>query len=272
MKHVKLGFINYTNTVPVYYGLLTGRVKFEGHIIKEIPGKLNRMLQGGELHISPVSSIEYARYQKDYYLLNNFCINSTGYVKSVLLVSKYPIEELNDKTIGLTPASETSRALLKILFSDYYNIKPVYIDLKKTTLTEEAVDGALLIGDDALNFKNPAYPCSFDLGDLWKKHTDMPVVFAVWAVRKDFADKYHQSVREIEKILSESYEYGLSNKEGIIEFAKSICPEPECTYKDYFRHLGYNFTEEKRKALLFFYEKASKLGLCEVCNKLEFFM
>ena len=271
MKHVKLGFINYTNTVPVYYGILTGKIKFKGNIIKEIPGKLNRMLKEGELHISPVSSIEYARHQEDYYLLNNFCINSTGYVKSVLLVSKKPIEELNDKIIGLTPASETSRALLKILFSDYFNIKPVYTELKKPTLTEEAVDGALLIGDDALNFKNPSYPYSFDLGDLWKKNTDMPVVFAVWAVRKDFADNHPQSVREIEELLSSSYEYGLNNKEGIIEFAKSICPEPDCTYKDYFRHLGYNFTEEKRKALLFFYEKASGHGLCKTCNKLEFF-
>lgn len=271
MKHIKLGFINYTNTVPVYYGLLTGKVKFEGHIIKEIPGKLNRMLKEGELHISPVSSIEYARHQKDYYLLNNFCINSTGYVKSVLLVSKYQIEELNEKIIGLTPASETSRALLKILFSDYYNIKPLYIDLNRTTLTEESVDGALLIGDDALNFSNPDYPYSFDLGNLWKKNTDMPVVFAVWAVRKDFAENDNEAVRKIEEMLLESYEYGLNNREGIIEFAKSICPEPECTYKDYFKHLGYKFTEEKRKALLFFYEKASKLGLCEVCNKLEFF-
>jgi chorismate dehydratase len=271
MKHVKLGFINYTNTVPVYYGILTGKINFEGHIIKDIPGKLNRMLKEGELHISPVSSIEYARHHEDYYLLKNFCINSTGYVKSVLLVSKNPIEEMNGKIIGLTPASETSRALLKILFSDYFKIKPLYTDLKKPTLTEEVVDGALLIGDDALNFKNPSYPYSFDLGDLWKKNTDMPVVFAVWAVRKDFADNYPQSVREVEELLSASYEYGLNNKEGIIEFAKSICAEPDCTYKDYFRHLGYNFTEEKRKALLFFYEKASRLGLCKICNKLEIF-
>ena len=272
MKDIKLGFINYTNTVPIYYGLLTGKITFEGKLIKDVPGKLNKLLKSGELHISPVSSIEYARNQKYYYLLNNFCINSKGYVRSVILVSKVPIEELNRKKIGLTPASETSKILLKILLTDYFHFTPLYIELKNTYLTEEKPDAALLIGDDALNFKNPDYPYCFDLGELWREKTSLPVVFALWAIRRDFADKWPEKVHYVEKLLEKSYKLGLSDPEGIVNLSTSMCAKPVCTLEEYYKHLGYRFTEEYQKALLIFYKKASRLGFCKECKKLDFFL
>jgi len=272
MKNIKLGFINYINTVPVYYGILAGKVHFEGKLIKEIPGRLNRMLHEGELDISPVSSIEYGKYEKDYYLLPNFCINSNGYVRSVLLVSKYPLNELDGKRTGLTPASETSRGLIKIILKEFLNFKTEYTDLKLPYLKgDEPVDSALLIGDNALEFHNPAYPYHYDLAELWKQHTGLPVVFAVWAVRKDFAHKYPEKVIYIQEILEKSYELGKKEPEGIINISSSMCPASTCSYEEYFKYLGYRFESDKQKALLYFYEKAEKLKLCNSCNKLTFF-
>lgn len=272
MKDVKLGFINYSNTVPVYYGILTGKTQFKGQVIRDIPGNLNKMLNKGEIHISPVSSIEYARYQKDYYLLRSFCINSSGYVRSVIMVSKYPLSELVNKTVGLTPASETSRVLLKILFTGYFKINPLYIDLKYVDLKDQAgIDAALLIGDHALAFKNPEYPYCFDLGDLWLKNTGYPVVFALWAVRRDFADRWPEKVKEIEKILNNSYELGKKNPLDVISLAVSLCPDPVCPYEEYYKLLGYRFEEIHKEGLLFFYKKASDLNLCPPCEELVFF-
>jgi chorismate dehydratase len=272
MKNIKLGFINYINTVPVYYGILTGKVKFEGTVIKEIPGRLNRMLKEGELHVSPVSSIEYARYEKEYYLLPDFCINSNGYVRSVLLVSKYPLSELDGKKTGLTPASETSRALLKIILEEYMNFKSEYTELKIPYLKgDEQIDSALLIGDNALEFNNSEYPYHYDLAELWKKHTGLPVVFAVWAVRRDFADKYPEKVIYIKEILENSYKCGVKEPEGIINLSSSMCPASTCSYEEYFKYLGYRFEDDKQKALLHFYKKAEKMRLCNSCERLSFF-
>ena len=77
---------------------------------------------------------------------------------------------------------------------------PEYKDLENFDLKgEEEVDGALLIGDHALEFKNPSYPYCYDIGELWREKTSFPVVFAVWAVRKDFADKWPDKVHMVEK-------------------------------------------------------------------------
>jgi len=272
MKNVKLGFINYLNTLPVYYGILTGKTKFSGSLVRDIPSNLNRMLREGELHISPVSSIEYALKAESYYLLKNFCINSVGYVRSVILVSKYPPEKLHGRIVGLTTASATSRALLKILFQDYIQVIPLYVDLEKSSLKhEKGPDAALLIGDEALEFNNPSYPYIYDIGNLWKEKTSFPVVFALWVVRRDFADIYPEKVRMVEALLEKSYEWGNKNKDGLIEMARSFCPDSVHSYEDYFKLLGYRFEEVHRKGLLFFYKKASLLGLCPSCEKLIFF-
>lgn len=69
----------------------------------------------GELDLSVVSSIEYARYPERYLILPDLSISCRGPVRSVLLLSQRPIAELSGRTILITSQSHTSVALLKIL-------------------------------------------------------------------------------------------------------------------------------------------------------------
>ena len=53
----------------------------------------------------------------------------------------------------------------------------------------EEYDAVLLIGDqglEALYFPEPGTTCH-DLGALWQEWTGLPMVYAVWAAREDFA-------------------------------------------------------------------------------------
>ena len=80
-----------------------------------------------QLDMSPISSATCAQIADDVALLPQFCLSSVGYVGSVILASKIPIEELNHKKVGITSASHTSAVLLKILLKNYYHAEPVYI-------------------------------------------------------------------------------------------------------------------------------------------------
>jgi len=44
-------------------------------------------------------------------------------------------------------------------------------------------DAVLLIGDRAMKACLPRFPHSYDLGQLWNELTELPMVYAVWAVR-----------------------------------------------------------------------------------------
>jgi len=66
---LRVGKIEYLNTVPVYYGFIKGKVPAEGiEFIDDVPSELNRLLREGLLDASVISSYEYIVNQ-DRYLL-----------------------------------------------------------------------------------------------------------------------------------------------------------------------------------------------------------
>ena len=57
---LKVGIIEYLNTVPVYYGFLKGVVDSTGiDFVEDVPSGLNELLRGGFLDVSVISSYEY---------------------------------------------------------------------------------------------------------------------------------------------------------------------------------------------------------------------
>ncbi|MBU0701536.1 menaquinone biosynthesis protein [bacterium] len=269
----RLGYLDFINCLPVYYGILEEKVGINAQIIKGFPNQLNNLLAAGDLDISPISSIEYARHQDEYLLLPDICLNSEGPVKSVVLISKFPIEMLDDKSIALPTTSATSHVLLKILLSHLnvaYEVKPAEIN---SMLSNS--DAALLIGDDALRIRKADDLFLYDLAELWQEKTGFPIVFAVWAVRKDYVRKlsivspYLEIIEEIAYSLRKSLNYGLANIDKIID---RVLPEfPSVDLWDYFRNLKYKFGAREREGLLSYYDYAFRLGLCERCEELVFF-
>ncbi|MEK7274938.1 MAG: menaquinone biosynthesis protein [Candidatus Desantisbacteria bacterium] len=266
----RLGYLNFINCLPVYYGILEKKVDINAQIIKGFPNQLNALLATGDLDISPISSIEYARHQDEYLLLPDICLNSEGPVKSVVLISKFPMEMLDGKSIALPTTSATSNVLLKILLSHLnvaYEVKPPEIN---SMLSYS--DAALLIGDDALRIMETDNLFLYDLAELWQEKTGFPIVFAVWAVRKDYVDKLPDSgiIDDIIHSLRKSLKYGLTNIDKIID---RVLPEFSCVdLGDYFRNLKYEFGAKEREGLLAYYDYAFRLGLCERCNSMFKFL
>ena len=120
---MKLGYIDYLNCYPFYYHMFEKQPLDGIEVVPAYPGGLNEMMRKGELDLSPISSAAFADVQNEVLVLPYFCLSSIGYVRSVVLNSKLPIEELDGKRIGLTSASQTSVILLKVLLEKYYQSK-----------------------------------------------------------------------------------------------------------------------------------------------------
>ena len=123
---MRLGRIDYLNCYPFYYHMLEKEPLKGVRLYPALPSALNRMMAEKSLDMSPVSAAAYAELNRDALLLPDFCISSTGLVKSVILTAKFPIEELRGKNLGLTSASRTSVVLLKIILKKFYGCEPLY--------------------------------------------------------------------------------------------------------------------------------------------------
>lgn len=268
----RVGHIQFLNCLPLYYGLVKSHALLDIELIKGLPTELNNLLISGDLDISPISSIEYARHHKSLVLFPDFTVSSDGKAKSILLLSRFPIEELSGKKVALTSASATSQVLLKIVLSRGYKIEPEYFicppDLNR--MFSDA-DAALLIGDIALTHYVAAKDFYlYDLGMEWKKLTGKKMVYAVWAVNRSFAEQQNELSEYVFEIFKKSMAYSQEHLTEIAEYASKWEPFSFSFLMDYFKTLRFNFGQDYQDGLLFFYQLAAEVNALKTVPELEF--
>jgi len=266
---MNLGYIDYLNCYPFYFHLFEKKPVNGITIVSGYPVMLNKMLTDGKLDLSPISSATCADVANEVMVLPQFCLSSVGYVGSVILVSRVPIEDLDGKKIGLTSASHTSVVLLKIILENYYKAKPIYVPtVPRPTL--EGMDAALVIGNDAM--VNTSEPASYvyDLGDLWLRKTGFPVVFAVFAVRRSIVEKYETEIKSVISSYHSSLSYLSKEKDMVISKAKEKYPDIVYDISSYYDRLQFTFSEDLKNALMYYYSVAGEMGLIKKVSKIEY--
>lgn len=268
---MQVGYIDYLNCWPFYYHMFEKELLKGVSVIPGLPSELNRMMKEKMLDLSPVSSATYADIKDDVLLLPEFCLSSVGYVGSVILCSNYPIEELNNKKVGLSGASHTSRVLLKILLEKFYGIEPYYLQAgPRPDLAGH--DAALIIGNDAMTGCNNKAPYKYDLGELWLQKTGFPVVFAVFAVRKKVV---RENLPELVAVIN-SYRSSLrclvQEKENVIIKAKQRYPDISYDVNGYYDTLQFEFTDKLKIALKYYLSAAEEMNLLNRVDSLDFWM
>jgi len=251
----RVGRIQYMNVAPVYYALDMFKPQ-DFQLTGAPPASLNRMLALGQLDISPVSSVAYGYNQDQWDLLPELSISSRGKVMSVKLVSRFQMADLNQKLIILTSESETAAALLKLLFIKK-NVMPQYTT--RPILSPEWIvnsdSAALIIGDAALKYPwEKLFPYVYDLGKMWQMETNLPFVFGVWAVRKQYAYEHPEQVRRLIQKFHQSKALGLENIASISRMAAHKLGIDIKTCNAYFKCLDYDLNDIHLSGLRFFFD------------------
>jgi chorismate dehydratase len=251
---LRLGRIQYMNVAPIYYEL-DQFDQGEYQLTSAPPATLNQMLTKAQLDISPVSSIAYGYNQHQWYLLPDLSISSWGKVMSVRLVSKCRFENLNNKHIILTKESETAAALLKLLLKTKnivarYSSRPIR---SPDWITDS--DAALVIGDIAISYPwKKLFPHVYDLGELWYLQTNLPFVFGVWAVRKQYAEENPDKVRRLTQQFYQSKQSGLKNISRISQMVSQKLGIDKHLCNTYYQCLNYDLSDMHISGLQAFFD------------------
>ena len=107
-----------------------GLVPVPAELVTGTASELNDLLAAGELDVSVVSAVEYARNAAAYHLLPDLAISCDGPVHSVALFSRRPVAELTDHTVLLSASSRTSVLLLQLLLRHQWGVDPRYATVR----------------------------------------------------------------------------------------------------------------------------------------------
>jgi len=238
-------------------------------VVPAYPGELNTYMSEKTLALSPISAGAYPGIQEHVSVIPDFCLSSVGYIRSVILRSRLPIEDLDGKKVGLTSASKTSVVLLKILLEKYYNVKPVYQTVDPDP-SLDGIDAALVIGNEAMIEGSAPVQHTYDLGDLWLRKTGHPVVFAIFTVQNDVLEKEPEKIKSILDSYRCSLDEYKHNESNIVKMAGRKYPEISYDINYYYSLFKFDFTEELKNALMFYYNEAASLGLLNDVEKINF--
>jgi len=263
-ERLRLGKIGYLNVLPIYYPLESGVIPHPFTIVSGVPAHLNRLMTQGELELSVVSSIEYARAPERYLILPDLSISCRGAVRSVLLLSQTPVARLSGQTILVSSHSHTSVALLRILLATQLGMEVAF---RQGSCTQALAEGQppvamLTIGDEALRLRDHTlYPYRWDLGEVWHAWTGLPFVFALWVIQRQVLERWNGVLGEALETLHAAKEWGRSHPEEIHRHALSAGILDLSQLQDYYRCLNYDLNGEQKLGIEHFFHYLVRLSI-----------
>lgn len=231
---------------------------------KDSPDRLNAALVAGELDIGPISLVEYLRNADDLLLLPDLAVGSDGPVLSVNIVSTVPLDRLDGARVALGSTSRTGVLLAQMLIESRVGVAPEYFSCPPdlTEMLLEA-DAGVLIGDVALRALHEAPRRGLtvtDLGQSWRDWTGLPMVFAAWAVRREFAEAHPGLVKDVHEAFLRSRELCLDELDEVATAAARWEPFDAATLAEYFRVLDFSLGERQVAGLREFARRAAERG------------
>jgi chorismate dehydratase len=206
LSKLRISIVQYLNTAPLVRGFTHGPLQGKYELSFTVPSLCAEALRKKEADVAIIPAIEYQRIP-NLVILPNLSIASKNRVRSLLIVSKGPVEQA--RTIALDASSRSTQALTKILCARRWKIAPQFIEQPPDIVAMlQKSDAALLIGDPALRLSLAISPAAqrdtsgeqicpanaageklhvHDVVEEWRNLTGLPAVLAVWAARRESA-------------------------------------------------------------------------------------
>ena len=263
MKRLRISAISYLNTAPLMWDFVHGdgaspaRSCFD--ISYTIPSQCAASLRDGTAEIGLIPSAAYTRIP-ELAILPGIAIASRRAVRSILLVSKVPLEKI--QKVALDTSSMTSVALTKVLFAKWLGggrtFAPMVPDIEQMLKTHDA---GLVIGDPALKIDRSRY-ITYDLAEEWIRLTGKPFVFAFWAVRQGALTEAPRDL-DLAAVFQQSRDHGL-RRESLDRIARNWSPRVGLTedeVKSYLtENIHYSLDPDCLDGMELFYRYARACG------------
>jgi chorismate dehydratase len=269
----RVGHIQFLNCLPLYWGLVRSGALLDMVLTKDTPDRLNDALVAGDLDIGPISLVEYLRHADELLVLPDLAVGSDGPVLSVCMVSTVPIEQIRSVALGST--SRTSVLLARLLLEQEHGLSPSYTVMPPDLgpMLREC-DAAVVIGDTALRatfVDGPRRGLSvLDLGAAWHEISGLPMVFAVWAARRDYAAAHPEQVKEVTAAFRSSLDLALAQVGDVArDAARWEEFEPDLLAR-YFTTLDFSLGPRQQEGIREFAKRAAATGEVPLLSEIRF--
>jgi chorismate dehydratase len=251
MDKIRISAVKYANTYPFIYGLQESGFEKRVFLETDHPAECASKLISGKVDIGliPVAAIPLL---KEHFIVGDYCIGANRNVRTVMLLSNCPFEEI--KSIYLDYRSRSSVNLARVLARYSWKKEFTWIntskafDFRNVGLNEAVV----LIGDQCFEFEN-SFRYKTDLATEWNNFSGLPFVFACWTANIPLEDEF---ITDFNRALG----LGVNNIDAVVAKLGKKGTITGDTLRTYLtENIDYNFNEEKKAGLKLFLELLGEL-------------
>lgn len=234
----RIALVEYLNTFPFSAGIRLNGLEEKLEVHRVIPSLCAQLFQEGKVDLSlcPVGALTD---MPDHRICGKYCIGADGEVGTVVVLSQVPLERI--EKVKLDDHSRTSNILLQILAQHHWKRDWNYYFNKDYTLQ----DTCLMIGDKVFAHREH-YAYAFDLAEVWKQMTGLPMVFALWISKPGIPQEV---INDIDTAFEKGMRSVMNDESGLEKWQKEYL----------LNYISYPLDESKMKALRLFQDLASGL-------------
>jgi 1,4-dihydroxy-6-naphthoate synthase len=265
----------------MFYAMAKHKIDLRGyefeHRLEDIQ-TLNERAMRGELHISAISIHAYAYVSARYALLPCGASMGDGYGPMVValdalhLLSDDEVRSwLRGKTIAV-PGKMTSAFLALQIYLGKFDHVVVPFDQIFDAVKNRQADAGLIIHEGQLTYANAGFKKIVDLGEWWKRETQLPLPLGGNVLRKDIPREVQ---RDLLAIMRESIDYGLTHREAAVAHSMPYARDMNSTLASKFIGMYVNdytrdYGERGRSAIRAFLAAGQGGGFLQQKVELDF--
>jgi cyclic dehypoxanthinyl futalosine synthase len=251
---LRVAGVSYLNARPLYDALVGDPASRRVELALGLPSEVARRISEDEADVA-LMPVAAAAAIGDLRIVRGAAIGARGPVRSVVIVSEKPLDEVTELSLDLS--SRTSVILARLLMKQRFGKEPRYVGLpaRDAIASVGGNRAAVVIGDPALDIEGK-FPHVLDMGQAWLEWTGLPFVFAAWCGRAGAlsADDEH--------LLLRARDEGLARRDGIADAYAATVDRAPASFRTYLRDaIRYELGDDERRGLERFYEEGARAGL-----------
>lgn len=250
-EKIRISAVNFANTYPFIYGLTETGFDRKVILTTDHPADCAANLASGKVDIGliPIAALPAI---KESHIITDFCLGAYGKVRTVLLLSNCPFNEI--KKINLDFRSQSSVNLAKILAKNSW--KRIFTWNNTTDgfdfLNIPGDEANVLIGDRCFEYES-RFRYKIDLAEEWFNFTGLPFAFACWTSNRRLDDKF---LKEFNAALAT----GVNDIPAVVEkYGKTGTIRGNDLLVYLTKNMDFVLNDDKRKAIKLYLELLKNL-------------
>ena len=219
MPAIRIGYSPDPDDAFIFYALTAGKVRIPGitieYVLEDIEA-LNRRARAAELDVTAVSAATYTMVADRYRLMDAGAAMAEGHGPILVARERIPLDDIPNRVVAIPGSHTTSSLLLRLYLPEEPPLIEVAFNKIPQAVLEGQADLGLLIHEGQLTHASLGLVKVMDLGEAWRRDTNLPLPLGVNLVRRELGEAAHRALSEG---VRDSIAWARANVDEALQFA-----------------------------------------------------